>query len=76
MNTDCFPTFWTAVFLFLTVEEFLHAIILNEIQILDYTHVVFLRVTFFKFQKMYTWIVGTFKAELYLVFVNKFTMLL
>jgi len=57
MNTDCCAALRTFVFLFLTVEEFLHPIGLNEIQILDHTQVVFLRIAIVKFLKMCTGII-------------------
>ena len=75
MNTDCTTAFRTSVFLLLTIEEFLHSMVLNEVQILKYAHVVFLRVAIFKFLKMYTWIVWTFKTEFYFVFGKKFAVL-
>ena len=65
MNTECCTAFRTSVFLFLTFEEFLHSIGLNEVQILKYTHIVFLRVAIFKYLKVFTWIVWTFKTEFY-----------
>jgi len=76
MNAYCCATFRTSVFLFLIFEKFLHSVIPNGKQILDYVHIVFLRVAILKFQKMYTWIIWTFKAELHFVFENKITVLL
>lgn len=76
MNADCCTAGWASEFLFLSTEEFLHSMIPNEIQILDYAHVVFLGVSLLKFQKMLTRIICTFKTELYLIFVNEFAVLL
>ncbi len=76
MNAGCFTTFWTAVLFFLVVEEFLHSMGLNEIQILNYAHFVFFRIAILKLLKMNTGIICAFKTELDLILVNEVTILL
>lgn len=75
MDTSSFATSWASVFLFLIFYEFLHPMVSYGIQILKYAHIVIFRVTIFKFLKMCTGIICTFKTELYFTLVKKGTVL-
>jgi hypothetical protein len=48
----------------------------DEIQILDYTHIVFLGIAILKFQEMLTRIFIALKTEFQFVLVNQLAMLL
>ena len=65
MNTSCRTAFWTTVFCSLMAEEFLYSTSLDEIQILNHTHVVFLLIAIIEFLKTVTGIVWTLKTKLY-----------
>jgi hypothetical protein len=48
MNANCAAAFWTSVLLGFVIEELLHSVVSNDVQILNHAHAVVLPITFVK----------------------------